>query len=769
MSEAQRGLEGLTNSANILQEAAKRVAEAFAVWKIADWAKDTALLSARYETLGIAMNTAGLNAGFSAAQMSALQKSMEDTGISMVVARQSLVMMAAAQMDLGKSSELARVAQNVAVVANMNSSEAFETLTRSIQTGQAIIAHHMGLMVNYAGAEEKLAKAIGKTKDQLTDSEKVQARMNEVMRVGAGYQGLYESSMTTAGKQLKSMERYVENLRVKIGELFQPALSAGVEFFTAALKDLAAWMDKASKSGDLQKIAGAIGSFTSGGLEAAVAPIKMMIEYSKQLKEATLAIGAAALFAYGNQWIPAIASAIAPTLRAITLVASMELATINYATSTGVAALAMAGFRAAMTALLSPMGLVAAGLAVLYFSTKGIREETERLNDAIARQERFITQVQNPILKLKSDAQSLEKQRAALLADGGTPGVHTHQFQVEELVKTTTEGMGNIPHEWAESARMYAERVVTARDALESTKTTLLKQQEAMEAAAKSAQAYAEAQAKARDQITQTLGRHMTEGTAITALEHEQLDILAKKVGLQKVSYDMAEAMVKLPTREKTVPSDILGGPKSTRDSLNFELVQSEEALRLADLKLRAQTGETWAIIGQTVVETSSYASDAIVRWSNNLDGLGVSWRTLGDTVRNVLADMIRQMEKVILQQQLMDPLLKWAGIAIGGISQPAAPSSGGVWFGGGSTSGLGGGGAGGYTGALFIAPPPSGGPPSGGNQTSIVVNVNTSTGETSSKSKAQGASDLGRQIEDAVNAVIIKNQRQGGLLARTA
>jgi hypothetical protein len=231
----------------------------------------------------------------------------------------------------------------------------------------------------------------------------------------------------------------------------------------------------------------------------------------------------------------------------------------------------------------------------------------------------------------------------------------------------------------------------------------------------------------------------------------------------------MAEAMVKLPTREKTVPSDILGGPKSTRDSLNFELVQSEEALRLADLKLRAQTGETWAIIGQTVVETSSYASDAIVRWSNNLDGLGVSWRTLGDTVRNVLADMIRQMEKVILQQQLMDPLLKWAGIAIGGISQPAAPSSGGVWFGGGSTSGLGGGGAGGYTGALFIAPPPSGGPPSGGNQTSIVVNVNTSTGETSSKSKAQGASDLGRQIEDAVNAVIIKNQRQGGLLARTA
>jgi hypothetical protein len=204
----------------------------------------------------------------------------------------------------------------------------------------------------------------------------------------------------------------------------------------------------------------------------------------------------------------------------------------------------------------------------------------------------------------------------------------------------------------------------------------------------------------------------------------------------------------------------------------------------MRELRDAAESGDTFAIMGYTVATSAANAADALTRWSTNVDGLGVSWTTLGATVRNVIADMLRQMERVILQQQLMGPLLKWAGIAIGGISQPAAPSSGGVWFGlggspsglggspsglGGSPSGLGGGGAGGYRGALSIAPPPSGGPPSGGNQTSIVVNVNTSTGETSSKSKAQGASDLGRQIEDAVNAVIIKNQRQGGLLARTA
>lgn len=47
----------------------------------------------------------------------------------------------------------------------------------------------------------------------------------------------------------------------------------------------------------------------------------------------------------------------------------------------------------------------------------------------------------------------------------------------------------------------------------------------------------------------------------------------------------------------------------------------------------------------------------------------------------------------------------------------------------------------------------------------SIVVNVGPGAADTPSKS-ATGGTALGQQIEAAVNAVLIKNQRSGGLLS---
>jgi hypothetical protein len=171
-------------------------------------------------------------------------------------------------------------------------------------------------------------------------------------------------------------------------------------------------------------------------------------------------------------------------------------------------------------------------------------------------------------------------------------------------------------------------------------------------------------------------------------------------------------------------------------------------------LKLRADAGSTWAIIGYTVTQNAGMASDKMVTWENNLDGVGRSWKTLGDTVKSVLRDMILQMQKAIIQQQLMDPFMKWAGLAIGGLGAGSGTTA--------TTGGTAGGGLNWGEAGTYAVPPSS-------VQSSIVVNVNSSTGETSSTSKATGATDLSRQIEDAVNAVIIKNQRQGGLLARTA
>ena len=241
---ATQAMGGLTNAGGLVEGMVAKLAAAFAAWQLAGMVKESALLAARYETLGVVMGVMGNNVGHTATQMAQFQEGLEATGISMVGARQSLNMMAAAQLNLAQSSDLARVAQDAAVISGTNSTEAFEALTRSIQTGMVVIAHRAGIMVSYEKAEKEFAATLGKTKEQLTSQELAQARLNAVLEEGRKRQGAYEASMETAGKQLLSMERYVENFKVKFGEAFGPLLKVLVSDMSKGLKAASEWIDK---------------------------------------------------------------------------------------------------------------------------------------------------------------------------------------------------------------------------------------------------------------------------------------------------------------------------------------------------------------------------------------------------------------------------------------------------------------------------------------------------------------------------------------------
>jgi len=234
--EAETATGRLGDSFDKLEGLIKKAAAALGLFKLADMVKDAMMLAARYETLGVTMSVIGNNAGYTASQMSGFQAALEKTGISAVESRQSLALMGQAQIDFSNSSKLARIAQDAAVVGNVNSSEAFNRMITGIATGQTILLHHLGLMTNFETAYIKAAHAAGKTTNDLTEHEKAQIRVNEVIRSGVGIQGAYEAAMGTAGKQITSLARYFDNLKVKIGEFFQSDLTAGVGSLTTSLK-----------------------------------------------------------------------------------------------------------------------------------------------------------------------------------------------------------------------------------------------------------------------------------------------------------------------------------------------------------------------------------------------------------------------------------------------------------------------------------------------------------------------------------------------------
>ncbi len=240
-SSLSSAFDKLGYSTSALSDLMMKAAGAFALFEVSKQIADTTLLAARYETLGVVMNVVGNNAGYTAAQMVEFQKGLQQTGISAVESRQGLALMGQAQVDMAESSKLARVAQDAAVIANTNSSEAFNRMMTGISTGQAIILHHMGLMVNFEKGYKELADTLGKTKEEMTSQELTQARVNEVMRVSVGISGSYEAAMGTVGKAMNSMKRYVDDLKVAFGELFTPALGVIVDELTKSLKSNGDW------------------------------------------------------------------------------------------------------------------------------------------------------------------------------------------------------------------------------------------------------------------------------------------------------------------------------------------------------------------------------------------------------------------------------------------------------------------------------------------------------------------------------------------------
>lgn len=236
--DAEKATESVTRSFSKLQAAVVALASSYAFLKMAQYIKDTALLAARYETLGVVMRVVGNNAGYSGAQMDEFARGLQNTGIAMVESRNTLARMIQAQIDLTNSQKLARIAQDAAVIGAMNSSEAFEHMIYGLQTGHPRILRTIGLNVDFDKSVRALADSLGIKKDALSEAQIMQGRVNAVMKAGVLITGTYEAAMTTAGKKIASFTRYVQDFKVKMGKAFGPATVILVDAATAAMKEM---------------------------------------------------------------------------------------------------------------------------------------------------------------------------------------------------------------------------------------------------------------------------------------------------------------------------------------------------------------------------------------------------------------------------------------------------------------------------------------------------------------------------------------------------
>lgn len=199
-------------------------------------------LGAQFETLGVVMRSVGNDAGYTTAFLTDLEKQLRKTGISFKESRQTIISMIQSQLNLADATKLARVAQNAAVTANLNSSESLNRLMIAVRSGNSIIARSIGLQVSWEKSYNDMALTLNKRQSALTEQEKAQARVNAIMEAGIPVAKAYEAAMNTANKQLGSSQRYMEDLKVTIGEAFADVYRNAVFSYTGALKGLTQWI-----------------------------------------------------------------------------------------------------------------------------------------------------------------------------------------------------------------------------------------------------------------------------------------------------------------------------------------------------------------------------------------------------------------------------------------------------------------------------------------------------------------------------------------------
>jgi hypothetical protein len=262
VSDLKKGLQdgrtGLKSFQGMAQEAGAQVKRALTfagvavglyeiLGKLKEFSREAAMIGARTESLSVAMYQVGKNAGVSAQTLDFYVAQLKKAGITTQEAMLGATKFMSAGLDLSKLTELATRARDIAVVANVNTSEAFSRIIQGVISGEQETLKR--LLINVGNIDDlmkKWADTMGVDKDQIGAVTKANLLLNEVLEKTTRFAGAAAAADETVGKQLASLARYAEEAKNALWPIFQPAFLAWVQEMTRGWKDLETWA-KANK------------------------------------------------------------------------------------------------------------------------------------------------------------------------------------------------------------------------------------------------------------------------------------------------------------------------------------------------------------------------------------------------------------------------------------------------------------------------------------------------------------------------------------------
>ena len=374
---------------------------AFGAAKLVGFLKEVTLLAGRVENLDTVMRNTANTANFADGELTSIESQIKALGITTQVTREIMARFAQNQLDVADAAKIARISQDAAVVAGINSSQATERMAVAIQRLDTRMLRNLGLLVNLRQEYQQFGLQTGRVETSLTAAEKQQIVLNAVIREGAALAGNYEAALGDVFKQFTSLDRKIEEAQRNLGEQYLPAFGALVAVVDRLLE---------IQAGEEFQLLG-IGPTVSLNEELKVV---------KTLEAVLLAAGTAAITTSAAVGIANLAVS-----RFALTATGMAASTAAAAASTSLLSRATAGLTAVIAA--NPVGAAVvattaavAGLAALASSVsqqaKQAREEAVRLGETAATERVRLQELRTDIDRLGSVEKRTEREQILLNA-----------------------------------------------------------------------------------------------------------------------------------------------------------------------------------------------------------------------------------------------------------------------------------------------------------------------------------------------------------------
>jgi hypothetical protein len=234
--KAEKSTQALTVATDLLSQGMKLLGISVSAVALEKFVENSNSLAIKYQQLGLVMNAVGAGANLTAGQMSEVSAALEKNGFSMIDARRSARDLAVAQVDMADASKLGLIATNAAIVGETTRVDALHNITIALETGMARTLRHMGIVVDFTAAEEKMKLQIGATGRELTEQEKITARTSAVIEASAKLDTVKAEASKSVAGQIALLNKNYEDMKTKLGEATIAATSQAFLGLSDAVK-----------------------------------------------------------------------------------------------------------------------------------------------------------------------------------------------------------------------------------------------------------------------------------------------------------------------------------------------------------------------------------------------------------------------------------------------------------------------------------------------------------------------------------------------------